>query len=225
MTKYLKLFTNYSETDSYESGTDYIEPYVSLTEVIGGGDVRYNLVPSIILTMNDSIKIKLYNETAVNVNTLSNTRPDIDISNITNIELSNKITSIDSLLGCRKLESINIPDSVKTIKMEAFNNCQHLYSIVIPKSINKLSSETFRDCISLTSVTLTDSLQLINDKAFMGDENIRELKIIGKKQIINLLPYELITNLTHLYVDESLVNFYEGIRDAMGKTFEISPLN
>lgn len=59
----------------------------------------------------------------------------------------------------------------------------------------------------------------------MGDENIRELKIIGKKQIINLLPHELITNLTHLYVDESLVTFYEGIRDAMGKTFEISPLN
>ena len=37
MTKYLKLFTNYSETDSYENGTDYIEPYVSLTESIGGG--------------------------------------------------------------------------------------------------------------------------------------------------------------------------------------------
>jgi hypothetical protein len=37
MTKYLKLFTSDYETDSYESGTDYIEPYVSLTESIGGG--------------------------------------------------------------------------------------------------------------------------------------------------------------------------------------------
>lgn len=225
MTKYLKLFTNYYETDSYERGSDYIEPYVSLTEVIGGGDVRYNLVPSIILTMQDSSKIKLYNQTSLSSIDILGMYSNIDLDNVTNIYLSDKVTNISTCSMMNNLKTINIPNSVTYISPLAFSGCENLRSLSIPSSIENIDSSTFQLCFSLSSVTLTDFITSIDETAFQGDENIHELKIIGKKQIINLLPHELITNLTHLYVDESLVNFYEGIRDAMGKTFEISPLN
>ncbi len=122
MTKHLKIFTSDNERQIFESSDNYLEPYVSIVEKEkkGGGestiDVYYNLVPSIILTMEDSSKIKIYNKILINTQLWRN----IDISNITNMELSNKITSIERLLGCKKLEYINIPNSVKRISKFAF---------------------------------------------------------------------------------------------------------
>ena len=44
MTKYLKYFTNYNDRDSYENSNDYLEPYVSLTESIGGGYQTFRII-------------------------------------------------------------------------------------------------------------------------------------------------------------------------------------
>lgn len=57
------------------------------------------------------------------------------------------------------------------------------------------------------------------------DDNIHELKIIGKKDISNLLPSDLTNNLTNLYVDASLVETYKTYRDSISKTFEVEELN
>ena len=57
------------------------------------------------------------------------------------------------------------------------------------------------------------------------DNNIHELKIIGKKDISNLLPSDLTNNLTNLYVDASLVETYKTYRDSISKTFEVEELN
>lgn len=225
MTKYLKLFTNYYETDSYENGTDYIEPYVSLTESIGGGGVNYNLVPSIILTMRDSSKIKLYNIINISLSILNYKNHNIQYNNVVKMELSNEITSITELMFCLNLESINIPNSVTRISPNAFNFISNLTSISIPSSIKSIEKETFSSCQNLSSVTLTDSITSIDKTAFKNDLYIHELKIIGKKNISNLLPHELTDNLTNLYVDASLVETYKTFRDSIGKTFEVKPLN
>ena len=84
--------------------------------------------------------------------------------------------------------------------------------------------DTFNTCVALSSVTLTDSITYIDETAFKYDDNIHELKIIGKKDISNLLPSELTNNLVNLYVDASLVETYKTYRDSIGKTFEVKPL-
>lgn len=55
MTKYLKYFTNITDRQSYETSNDYLEPYVSVIKQNGGyvSGIHYNLVPDVILTMND----------------------------------------------------------------------------------------------------------------------------------------------------------------------------
>lgn len=226
MTKYLKYFTSDNDRRSYENSNDYLEPYVSVTKENGGGvsNISYNLVPSIILTMNDSTVKKIYN-----VNELDGTRvptyyPDINVINITDIQLSNQITSIRNIFGFIGLESINIPDSVTTIDSSTFNTCSSLQSITIPTSIKRIEYDTFNTCNSLSSVTLTDSITYIDETAFKYDDNIQELKIIGKKNISNLLPSELTNNLTNLYVDASLVETYKIFRDSISKTFKVKPL-
>lgn len=227
MTKYLKFFTSDNDRTFYESSNEYLEPYVSVTKKNGGevSKISYNLVPSIILTMNDSYIKKIYGESTLDATTYSTVHPDIEVFNVTNIQLSDKITSIRNLNGFVSLKSINIPNSVTTIESNAFNTCSSLQSIIIPASIKRIENNTFIVCPSLTSVTLTDSITYIDETAFQMDDNIHELKIIGKKDISNLLPSDLTNNLTNLYVDASLVETYKTYRDSISKTFEVEELN
>lgn len=150
--------------------------------------------------------------------------PNIDTGNITDIWLSDKVTNISNLTGFMSLKSINIPDSITSIEISTFNTCSSLQSITIPASVKRIESNAFTTCVSLSSVTLTDSITYINETAFKYDDNIHELKIIGKKDISNLLPSELTNNLVNLYVDASLVETYKTYRDSIGKTFEVKPL-
>lgn len=226
MAKYLKYFTNINDRQSYENSNDYLEPYVSIIKENGGevSGIHYNLVPSIILTMADSSVKKLYRMSSLDGISLPAEFPNIDTGNITDIWLSDKVTRIANLTGFMSLKSINIPDSITSIEISTFNTCSSLQSITIPASVKRIESDAFTTCVSLSSVTLTDSITYINETAFKYDDNIHELKIIGKKDISNLLPSELTNNLVNLYVDASLVETYKTYRDSIGKTFEVKPL-
>lgn len=219
MTKHLKIFTSDSERYSFESSNDYVEPYVSI--VRGGGkiDSYYNLTPSIIVTMEDSSVMKFYRKTTLDIHTWG----IIDYPSVRKVEISDEIKSIDFMMGIG-IDSFNIPNSVTRIRANAFNSDATLSSITIPSSITRIEETTFSMCPSLTSVTLTDSLTYIDESAFDYGNNIHELKIIGKKDISNLLPANLTDNLTNLYVDSSLVETYKTYRDSIGKTFEVKPL-
>ena len=226
MTKYLKYFTNITDRQRYETSNDYLEPYVSVIKQNDGevSGIHYNLVPDVILTMNDYSVKKLYRKSHLDGISLTTEVPNIDVGNITDIQLSDKITEISHLSGFMSLKSINIPDSVTTIESSVFSTCSSLLSITIPASIKRLEDYAFSTCMSLSSVTLTDAITYIDETAFKFDDNLHELKIIGKKDISNLLPSELTNNLVNLYVDASLVETYKTYRDSIGKTFEVKPL-
>lgn len=219
MAKHLKTFTSDNERQTFEISNDYLEPYVSIVKGNGQIDTHYNLVPSIIITMEDSNVIKLYKQTTVDINTWNIAYPTL----IVKVEVSNDIKSIERMTGL-SIHSFNIPESVTRIGYNAFNSNSNLSSITIPSSITRIEETTFSMCPSLTSVTLTDSLTYIDESAFDVDNNIQYLKIIGKKDISNLLPTNLTDNLTHLYIDASLVETYKTYRDSIGKTFEVRPL-
>jgi hypothetical protein len=53
---------------------------------------------------------------------------------------------------CDNLESVTIPDGVKSIGNYAFSHCDNLTEIHIPYSVDSIGSEAFEDCNSLTDV-------------------------------------------------------------------------
>lgn len=226
MVKYLKTFTSNNERQTFESSSNYLEPYVSIVETNEGGGISvlsYNLIPSIIITMKDSSVKKLYNTNILSSGEIQKFYPGINLKNITDVKLSDGIVEIKSYLFMNNLVSINIPNSVKKIGSQAFNYCLKLRSISLPASITSLRGTEFEMCSSLTSVTLTDSITYINLTSF-NRTNIRELRIMGKKNISHLLTSDLTDNLTELYVDASLVETYKTYRDSISKTFEVKPL-
>ena len=64
------------------------------------------------------------------------------------------------------INSITIPDSVKSIRCSAFNNCYSLASITIPDSVKSIISSAFNNCYSLASITIPAGVTLIESYAF-----------------------------------------------------------
>ena len=49
----------------------------------------------------------------------------------------------DAFICCESLQSITIPNSVKSIGSRAFRNCESLQSITIPNSVTKIGNYAF----------------------------------------------------------------------------------
>ncbi len=70
--------------------------------------------------------------------------------------------------NCTSLESITIPDSVKSIGTSAFRKCTNLESVKIGNSVTSIGDNAFENCKSLQSITIPDSVESIGDDAFMS---------------------------------------------------------
>ena len=75
------------------------------------------------------------------------------------------------------LESIVIPDNVKSIGYRAFDSCQKLSSIVVPNQVSTIYGYAFINCTGLVSVTLPKSLREIASNAFSNCPNLTTLYI------------------------------------------------
>lgn len=60
--------------------------------------------------------------------------------------------------GCKSLQKIFIPNSVKEIGPGAFEGCTSLQQIVIPDSVTEFGEEAFWDCTALQEIVLPKSL-------------------------------------------------------------------
>ena len=78
---------------------------------------------------------------------------------------------------CKSLQSITIPNSVTSIGDEAFSGCNSLQSITIPNSVTSIGYEAFRCCKSFQSVTIPNSVTSIGDGAFSWCESLQSVTI------------------------------------------------
>ncbi len=102
-----------------------------------------------------------------------------------------KVTAIgkDAFSGKKKLESVEIPSSVKKIGEEAFEKCTALKKIVIPSSVNGIGKNAFRGCKKLTAYVVKGSQ---GEKYIKKQKNVAlgyrymtSLKLDGDSVIIN----------------------------------------
>ena len=86
------------------------------------------------------------------------------------ITIPNSVKSIgdEAFCHCGSLQSVTIPNSVKSIGDGAFSWCKSLQSITIPNSVTSIGDEAFSWCKSLQSVTIQNSVTSIGDGAFSG---------------------------------------------------------
>ncbi|MDE6834296.1 MAG: leucine-rich repeat protein [Ruminococcus sp.] len=113
----------------------------------------------------------------------------------------------NAFLDRTNLESVVIPDSVKTIAYEAFEGCTNLKSVTIPDSVISISARVFQNCKSLESVTLSKNATSIGEGAFNGCEALTSITIPDSVKSIGHMAFRDCTNLSDITLPENLIRF------------------
>lgn len=131
------------------------------------------------VTIPDTIRVeqKEYQVTAIGWAAFS------DCTNLESITLPDGLKSIDdyAFSQCTNLESITLPDGLKSIKNQAFWNCTSLESISLPDSVTAIGESAFAGCKSLESINLPDGLTSIGSDIFEHcSPSLRIINVSGK---------------------------------------------
>lgn len=84
-----------------------------------------------------------------------------------------------SFIGCDRITSVEIPDTVGAILYDAFGGCTNLTSVSIPNSVTNIDIWAFRNCSALGSVTIPDSVTWIGGEPFIGCVNLTNVVMSG----------------------------------------------
>ena len=136
------------------------------------------------------------------------------------------LTELNGFLGCESLETIIIPDGVKTIGAAAFGNCSNLTDITLPGSIESInttvwgsSDGAFNGCNSLTNVRFNGSIGnwcVINFECdtsnplyyakhfFIRGEETKNIKIPNGVTSINSLAFRHVTYIESVTIPGSV---------------------
>ena len=95
------------------------------------------------------------------------------------VTIPNSVKSIGdkAFMWCEFLQSVTIPNSVTSIGNEAFSACRSLQSVTIPNSVTSIGDEAFSACVSLQSVTIPNSVKSIGYRAFSDCESLQSVTI------------------------------------------------
>ena len=108
--------------------------------------------------------------------------------------------------GCKSLQSICIPNSVKSIGDEAFRWCKSLQSVTIPNSVTSIGDEAFSSCESLQSVTIPNSVTSIGDKAFSLCKFLQSITIPNSVTSIGNEAFSLCISLQSITIPSSVTS-------------------
>lgn len=131
-------------------------------------------------------------------------------SGLQNIVLEDGLESIPYKLlsGCVELESISIPNSVKTIGEYAFAYNPSLSKVVIPNSVILIEDASFDGCSSLSSIQIPDSVTDIGTYAFANCTTLQSIALPNGLEDIQEGLFQNCTSLNTIELPESLIYIF-----------------
>ena len=124
------------------------------------------------------------------------------------IDISNSVTSIGDLVfrGCTRLTNIDIPNSVTSIGENTFSECTSLKSINISNSLTSIGSQTFYGCTSLTNIDIPNSVKNIGIDTFHGCTSLKDINISNSLTRIGMQTFYECTSLTNIDIPNSVTS-------------------
>ena len=114
---------------------------------------------------------------------------DINISNLSTWEywLPNKLKTVaitdgtslpyGALIRCTYVETVTLPDTLKTVSYDAFWGCSGLKNVYIPEGVTTIGEKAFENCSALTEIVVPSTVTLIENKAFAGCSSLKTITL------------------------------------------------
>ena len=118
------------------------------------------------------------------------------------------VTQISShaFAHCSSLNSVTIPDGVRSIGWYAFEDCSSLTNITIPGSVTSIGAYAFYNCGSLTSVTIPDGVTSICAYAFSNCDSLTSVTIPDGVTSIGEGAFAYCSGLTNITIPKSVTS-------------------
>ena len=105
---------------------------------------------------------------------------------------------------CKKLKTIEIPDSVTKIGCTAFRNCSSLTNIILPDSITNMREGIFSNCDKLKSIKLPKKLEALEYDMFLYCSNLEEVYLSNNIKNIENNVFDNCKKLTKIHYDGTM---------------------
>lgn len=129
---------------------------------------------------------------------------DTNISGICNIAPNTRLIASQAFAGCKKINSITIPQSITTIPEGTFAGCKSLKYITIPQSVENIGDAAFVGCSSLTSIKLPNGIERISPYIFQDCSSLESIIIPDNISTINICAFEECRSLTSVTIPNSV---------------------
>lgn len=119
-------------------------------------------------------------------------------SYLQSISLPNSVKSIDKMAfsDCSRLTTVNLNDGVESIGEEAFQFCSKLTAVNFGSELKSIGKFAFSSCSSLTSVTIPDNVTGIGSFAFLSCSSLASVSIGAGVTNIGQEAFDKCTKLT-----------------------------
>lgn len=182
----------------------------------------------------DGIYYDLVPKAKVAIVTEGDTRYEGDISIPSTFEYEREEYTVTEITGkafysSTNLQSLTIPNSVKTIGRQAFFCCENLRNLVLPDDLEELpssmcsmchqlteihlpnrlktiSADAFYECVSLSSISLPENLVEISGNAFRDCISLTSMVIPDLVSNLGAEAFRGCTNLTSIRLPKNLSN-------------------
>lgn len=98
---------------------------------------------------------------------------------LTSLVLPETVTSFGegAFAICNNLASINIPEGITEIPVGCFGYCQKLVNVTLPYTVTTIEKMAFHGCNGLSAITLPENLTKIGDQAFFDCNKLTTMTI------------------------------------------------
>lgn len=129
---------------------------------------------------------------------------------------------------CGNLETVIIPEGVKSIREYAFYDCERLSNIELPVSLESIGESAFYRCVSLKEISIPRNVKEIDRKAFFNCFSLKDIYIYYNGSADGYSPSAFSTFLTSQSSTDSTVvhtNNKEIKELLSGENVKIEPIN
>ena len=104
---------------------------------------------------------------------------DTDSVNIPDTVYGYTVTSIDDLVFYKhdEIQSVSLPNTIKSIGFEAFSDCSALKKIILPVTVTSMGQYAFQNCTSLQEAYVNSAIETLPTSTFSNCISLTKVNI------------------------------------------------